>query len=426
MHWNDTINCAWHPLGTSFEDPFDGPAYAQAAAQRDKTSPVARAQKHARSVLLAACMALSGPAHAALCDLEPVAAPADFPNQPINILIPRSQSSGALRLGTELVANMPSIPNPSGPAAPPEVNLLFKSDGNLTAALDFFARLPANGYNVIQLNDTYASYLAAQDIAHAPLVPIAVAQITFSQVYIRTDDPRFSDLESFAATARDPDSPPLVIANFQTRDGSVGLEDFLIDGFVDAYDLRIKPPQSVTGSQATRRAAPRDIPALEVQGYENGSERYFSLFTQVRPGTPQSDALIEQPGDIARLLEEGMLKPIFTLLPEAGITQAFVHPLGPTAAFETTTAPKCAAFYRYRGFFVSEAVPKEHRDYLAWLFQSAFSTEAFQAFNASQYMDVLYDDPAVSETYCSSERAAAVFEQRVQNYRNCQATQAEQ
>ncbi|MFQ1701956.1 hypothetical protein ACJ5NV_15310 [Loktanella agnita] len=344
-----------------------------------------------------------------LCDASPVPRPADFPDQPINILIPRGAMSGALPLSQQIAQAIAGLTDPQGEPLGIEVNLLFKSDGNLSAALEFFHSLPPNGYNIIQLNDNYASFLAETGGDSAPLVPLSLSQITPSQIYIRSDDARYSSLAEFVAYARTSGAPTQIIANFGEAGGPPGLEDFLIGHFIAANDLTAKVDPGVEGEAA----AP-----LSIVGFESGPERYFSLF-RPEDDPARSDLLIEQPGDIARLLEGGLLKPIFTLLPERYVTAKFRDRLGDTAAFDNGAVTQCGPFFRYRGFFVPHGLPEERRRYLAWLFTRAFDAAGFQDFNRALYMDVLYDDPEVIARYCSAEAADQLFETSLQLYRDC-------
>jgi hypothetical protein len=301
-----------------------------------------------------------------------------------------------------------------------EVNLLFKYGGSLETALDYFQSLPPNGYNVIQLNDTYASLLARQSTTEPALVPLTVAQVTFSQLYIRTGDPRYTDADEFVSYARRADTAPQIVANFASANGQAGLEDFLLARFIRANDLQSKAEPEIQTADSRSRDLETPGPALRVSGYESGSERYFSLFqTQLED---RSDALIEQPGDIAQLLDDGLLEPIVTLLPEDSVTQTLGARFDSVDALPSDDAATCDAVYRYRGFFVPADIPDDRRRYLEWLFLAGFNSDSFQAFNRDLYMDVLYDDPVTISTYCSPEVARERFEASVQSYRACHET----
>lgn len=365
--------------------------------------------------------ASGSPAFAQTCDVDPVPMPAGFPDQPINIFIPRSTASGSLPLSDEIAKAIRNLKDADGNDLNIEVNLLFKFGGNLEVALEYFSELPPNGYNVVQLNDTYASLLATSPDQEVFLRPLNIAQITFSQLYIRTDDTRFSDLDGFVDHASSGDTSTLKIAIFGGDDTGLGLEDFLLEKFEQAFliplDATAEAP--VIEDVSTTANDPATPPAFVPQAYESGSERYFSLFNKTDSKDGYADALIEQPGDIARLIEGGFLKPIFTLLPKEDVTQALTTRLGPTTSFATPDREQCHAYYRFRGFFVQQNIPPERRQFLDWLFQQAFNSESFQKFNRTHYMDVLYTNPDIISSYCSRKQAEAFFFDSISHFKEC-------
>lgn len=359
------------------------------------------------------------PATAQTCDIAPVARPAGFPDQPINIFIPRSTASGSFPLSDEIAKAIRNLKDENGNDLNIEVNLLFKFGGNLEIALEYFSELPPNGYNVVQLNDTYASLLAKSREQEVFLTPLNIAQITFSQLYIRTDDTRFSDLDSFVAHAAASDTDPLQIAIFGGDDTGRGLEDFLLDKFEETFLIPIDRSSDDPEVQPTLDTADATAPAFAPQAYESGSERYFSLFNDTDSQDGHADALIEQPGDIARLIEGKFLKPIFTLLPEHDVTEALTSRLGPTTSFQTPDRGQCHTYYRFRGFFVQQGLPDDRRQFLEWVFQQAFNSESFQQFNRTHYMDVLYSDTDIIQSYCSNKQAEAFFYDSISHFKEC-------
>ncbi len=361
------------------------------------------------------------PALAQTCDVDPVPMPAGFPDQPINIFIPRSTASGSLPLSDEIAKAIRNLKDADGNDLNIEVNLLFKFGGNLDVALEYFSELPPNGYNVIQLNDTYASLLATSPDQDVFLTPLNIAQITFSQLYIRTDDARFSDLGGFVDHASSGDTSILKIAIFGGDDTDLGLENFLLEKFEQTFLIPLDTTAEAPAIEevSTTPNDPATPPAFVSQAYESGSERYFSLFNKTDRKDGYADALIEQPGDIARLIEGGFLKPIFTLLPKEDVTQALTTRLGPTTSFATPDREQCHAYYRFRGFFVQQGIPPERRQFLDWLFQQAFNSESFQKFNRTHYMDVLYTDPDIISSYCSRKQAEAFFFDSISHFKEC-------
>ena len=377
------------------------------------------------------------PALAQICDLPVPVKPADFPDQPINIFIPRSSASGSLGLNEEIAKAIRALKDENGNDLNIQVNTLFKFGGDLHAALDYFFDLPPNGYNVIQLTDTYASLLAdsaaGAEGADDRLVPLSLAQITLSQLYIRRSDPNFSDLDGFVSYASsrgtDGETAPVQIALFGTKGEQFGLEDILLDKFATTFatgtltasSVAPPPPEPAAGAAAPPPASPEL--AIGPVGFESGSARYFSLFGASPETGSRVDALIEQPGDVARLINGGLIKPIFTFLPEqdlnAGVAADLRARLGTTESFPQKGSEHCAIYYRYRGFFIPEGVPPERRQFLEWVFRKAFDSDSFRAFNHAEYMDVLYQDPDIAATYCETPQLTAFYQNSIREYREC-------
>ena len=285
-----------------------------------------------------------------------------------------------------------------------------------------------------------ASLLAesGSDLAAADdrLVPLSLAQITLSQLYIRRSDPNFSDLDGFvsyaSARGRDGAAAPVQIALFGTKGEQFGLEDILLDKFATTFATgsltatSVAPP-ATDPTLPTREAGaqPATSPELAIGpvGFESGSARYFSLFGASPETGNRVDALIEQPGDVARLINGGLIKPIFTFLPEqdlnAGVAADLRARLGSTESFPRKGSDHCAIYYRYRGFFIPEGVPAERRQFLEWVFRRAFDSASFRAFNHAEYMDVLYQDPDIAAAYCETPQLDAFYQNSIREYREC-------
>jgi len=360
-------------------------------------------------------------AGAAICEVKPVPRPDDFPNQPINLFIPRERSSGAQELADHIAHAVRNLTDSEGRNLGIEVNVLFKYGGDAEVAMDYFARLPPNGYNVIWLNDTYASLIASRPAQSDDLIPLSLSQIAFSQIYIPTDDDRFQDLWSFVEEAAKQTETPLRIARFGSDTAAddasaTGLEDILVNRFAATF------PQSVGATGETPAVDTQPLPLQQV-GFQSGSARYFSLFDQTadRP----TDALIEQPGDVARLIHEKLLRPIFTLLPQDKVTPEFTERLGPTQSF-SDAGDTCQMLYRFRGVFAAQQIPADRRAFLEWVFLSAFNSDSFQKVNHDDFISLLYSDPDIQAAYCTASAGQAFFDDRVRAYRACfQSSNAE-
>jgi len=185
-----------------------------------------------------------------------------------------------------------------------------------------------------------------------------MAQITFSQVYIRPDDERFSDWPSFLEYARN-NPGAVTVANV----GNIGsMERINMLKLEEALDFE------------TNQIA-----------FDKPSERYAALIGA------QVDALFEQPGDVRNFLEAGQMKPILTIYPER--PKAFAEV--PT---HTDVGADFEALLRFRGFWTHPDVPEARKRYLEAACREAFQSESFQKFNASKYMQLIdsYRDTAGS------------------------------
>lgn len=368
------------------------------------------ALRHA-ALPFAATLLCAFAAQAQNCNLPDVPRPADFPDQPINIFIPRSSNSGSLGLSQKIAEAIEALKDKHGNPLGLRVNTLFKFGGDMNVALDYFNGLPPNGYNVIQLMDTYSSLLASS-ADEGNLVPISMAQVTFSQLYIRADDTRFSDLGSFldyaANSAKGSDPVPLRVALFGAAEDRSGQENILLRKFIANYGTNAVADTSVA-------------PTIVSHAFESGSERYFSLFSQ--SSDQRSDALIEQPGDVAQLISGGLLKPIFTFLPQQDlnpeISARLKERLGQTASFPDTSGENCRAYYRYRGFFIPKEVPADRRQFLEWVFRKAVDSVTFREFNHDEYMDVLYFDRDILDSYCTTGQLNEFFQDSIRDHRAC-------
>ena len=375
-----------------------------------------------KRLVLSLVLGLSGggPVMAGICEPTSAIFPDGFPDQPINIFIPRGRSSGAMRLSAQIADAIRGLTDEAGNPLGIEVNLLSKFGGNSEVALDYFEALPPNGYNVVQLNDTYASLVAQRGNSEPALQPISIAQIAFSQLYIRTDDTRYNDLQSFVSYAAGHGDDLIKVAKFGSNQSDYGLEDILLDRFARSFEQTPEIKETTTEETAgdAGQGEPQPLPFRQV-GFESGSARYYSLFDEAVTESQQTDALIEQPGDVARLIDSGLLKPVFTLLPQEKLTPEFESRLGRTTGFNRGDMEGCPMLYRFRGFFVPHDIPPDRRRFLEWVFLEAFDSDAFQAVNRDGYIDLLYPDDSIMNAYCSAPSAREFFNERVRNYATC-------
>ena len=292
--------------------------------------------------------------------------PAGFGNRPLTIIVPFGAGGGSDQLSRAMAKAMEE-----------EAGLTFqvvnKPGGGGTAALPDFMLAPTDGFTVLQHIDNAISAYAAGDIRENPAedwIPLCMTQITFSQIYIRPDDDRFSDWESFLAYAK-ANPGQVTMANM----GKVGsMELVVMQQLSEALDLDIKQI-----------------------AFDKPAERYGALIGG------HVDVLFEQPGDVRNFLDSGQMKPILSFLderPEAFADAPTHREVG--ADFEALT--------RFRGFYVRKGVPQDRIDYLAAACAAAFNNPDYAAFNESKYMHII-------DSFRDTEGSIELINGAVETYR---------
>ena len=270
------------------------------------------------------------------------------------MIVPYSKGGGSDQLSRAMVKSIESI-------SKTRFEVINYQKGAGLGAIPDFMKLPANGYNVIEhIDEIAAAYaIGAVDIHPAKdWDPLAIVQLTFSQLFIKPDDPRFNDWNSFLAYARR--NPKKVVVSNVSYDGS--MENIMMRKLERALNIE------------TRQVS-----------FEKAKDRFEAVLLG------RADVLFEQPGDVRKYLDSGRLKPILTFFntrPKPFATVPTHREVG--AQFEP--------LLRFRGFFVRRGIPKQRLDYLQKLFTAGYRTPGFQKFNASKYMTIIdpYRDPRSS------------------------------
>jgi tripartite-type tricarboxylate transporter receptor subunit TctC len=290
-----------------------------------------------------------------------------FPDKPLTIIVPFGPGGGSHQMATHISVPLSRIMEV-------DVNVVTIPGNNSKDGISHFMQLAPDGHAVLQHVDILASLFAAGEIDINPvedLTPVAITQITFSQIYIRNIEPRFHDWFDFLEYARlNPDN--LRIANT----GSPHSMEH-----VSMQQLKKKLNFNILSD-------PYDRPA----------KRYMSLVEE------KTDALFEQPGDVAPFLERKLIKPILTILPER--IDAFYD----TPALEDI-GEDTAPLYRFRGFFIHSDVPDTTRRYLERCFRQAYQSPSFKEFNRQKYMHLI-------DSYRDSDNAKKVVGNAIETYRN--------
>ncbi len=298
---------------------------------------------------------------------EAPAKPGGFPDRPLTIIVPYAEGGESDLVTRALAAAMENVIGVT-------VLVVDKPGESGMAAVPEFMASPADGYTLLESIEEAAANYAAGKLKEDPAVdwwPLGMAQVTFSQIYIRPGDVRFADWQSFAAYAR-------------ASPGDVKMANVASAGAMERVNL-FKLEQ-LLGFK------------INQIGFDNPVERYAALIG----GTV--DALFEQPGDVASFLESGKMKPILTLYPER-----------PSAYDNVPTLADIGVDFdpllRYRGFWTLPGVPEARRRYLEWAVHAAWQSNAFQEFNRQRSMHLI-------DSYRSHEGAKAMLEKSIEAYRS--------
>ncbi|MFQ6021894.1 MAG: tripartite tricarboxylate transporter substrate-binding protein [Acidiferrobacterales bacterium] len=288
------------------------------------------------SVLLG--LSLTVPALAA----EAMKPPKNYPLRDLIIIVPYGTGGGSDQVSRNMAAAIkPFVRVP--------VRVVNQPGEGGRAAIPGFVSGSARGYTILQHTDDIAALYASGKIKQNPAVdwtPLAIVQVTFSQLYIRPGDKHFSDWRSFLAYAK-------------ARPGKILVANVGRKGSMEQINM-IKLEQAL--GFKTKQVS-----------YDNPAERYAALTGG------KVDVLFEQPGDVRTFLQNRRIKPILTLLKKRPATFAEVPSL-------TDVGANFKPLLRFRGFYVRNDVPKDRRQYLEWLFAQGFESEAFQAFNRDRYI----------------------------------------
>ncbi len=296
---------------------------------------------------LVAAVALALPAQADKHGTLPesMAKPGGFPERPLTMIVPYGPGGGSGQVARGMIQG---VKDATGIDITPD----YKPGGSGMVGLKTYMAAPANGYTVLEhIDDATSAYAIGKSDIHPAedLIPLVISQITFSQIYIRANETRFSDWDSYVAYVKSQDGKS-TIANVA---GEGSMERINMNRIANHYGVKV---QQIS--------------------FDKGAPRYGAL----KGG--QVDALFEQPGDVRGFLESGEFNPILTLLKER--QQAF-----PDTPSMTEVGLTFTPLMRFRGFYVHKDAPPDRVKYLQWAFQKGFFTDSYQAFNKSKFMDLI-------------------------------------
>jgi tripartite-type tricarboxylate transporter receptor subunit TctC len=319
--------------------------------------------------VFAGALAVGGAAHAFECPISEATMdkPGGFPERALTMIVPYGPAGGS---GQVAGAMAEAVTELTGVA----INRDHKPGGSGTVGMTAYMAAPADGYNVLEHIDDASSAHALDSSNPNPaedLIPLVISQVTFSQIYIRANETRYTDWPSFVewVTAQDGRA---TIANV-SKEGS--MERVTMKFLTDATGMKI---QQIS--------------------FDKGAPRYGALLGG------QVDALFEQPGDVRNFLDAGEFKPILTIFDER-----------PDVFSDVPTHREMGMDFdpllRFRGFYVHKDAPADRVDWLKWAFQRGYCEDSYQAFNESKFMTVI-------DSYRDTEGAKDLITRSVAQYRD--------
>jgi tripartite-type tricarboxylate transporter receptor subunit TctC len=325
----------------------------------------------AGSAIAIATMALSANTAYAACATDGLPAsmtkPDGFPARALTMVVPYGPAGGS---GQVAQAMAQAVTELTGVA----INRDHKPGGSGTVGMTAYMATPKDGYTVLEHIDDASSAHALDSTRPNPaddLIPLVTSQITFSQVYIRANETRFTDWESFVKWVTEQNGRA-TIANV-SKEGS--MERVTMKFITDATGMQI---QQIS--------------------FDKGAPRYGAL------AGGQVDALFEQPGDVRNFLDSGKFKPILTILKERPSAFADVPSLSDVALdFDP--------LFRFRGFYVHKGIPQDRLEWLQWAFQKAYCEESYQKYNESKFMTLI-------ESFRDTEGSRELINTTVKQYRD--------
>ncbi len=253
------------------------------------------------------------------------------------------------------------------------INIINIKGRNGLKGSEHYMSLPPDGNSVLQQVDILSAQYAAGKTKINPavdLIPVSGPQIVYSQLYISNVDARFHEWNSFLSFGnRFP---------FMLRISTIGSTDSL---------------EGISMNLLSRSTGLMTCPI----NFDDPAQRYMALIEG------KTDALFEQPGDVAPFLNRKLIKPVLTFLLRKPAS------FGKTNALSDIKAD-FKPLLRFRGFFVNPAVnPKKIRR-----LQMMFAT-AFQKDNVKRFLKRKYS--LDSKHYQGPEGSAKLVRETVKGYK---------
>ncbi len=293
--------------------------------------------------------------------------PGGFPQRALTMVVPYGPAGGSGQVSQAMAQAVSDLTDVS-------INRDHKPGGSGTVGMTAYMASPADGYAVMEHIDDASSAHALDSGRPNPatdLIPLVTSQITFSQVYIRTDEERFNDWNSFVTWVK-------------AQDGRATIANVSKEGSMERVNMKF-----IT-----------DATGMKIQqiSFDKGAPRYGAL------AGGQVDALFEQPGDVRKFMDAGKFKPILTLLKERPSAFADVPSL-------TDAGLDFDPLFRFRGFYVHKDAPADRVKWLQWAFQKAYCQDSYQKYNETKYMTLI-------ESYRDTEGSKELITKTIAQYRD--------
>jgi len=326
--------------------------------------------KHSFKVafLAAGLVAMAGSANAFECKVKEasMSKPGGFPDRALTMIVPYGPAGGSGQVAAAMAEAVTSLTGVS-------INRDHKSGGSGTVGMTAYMAAPADGYSVLEHIDDASSAHALDSSRPNPakdLIPLVTSQVTFSQIYIRTNETRYTDWKSFVAWVK-------------AQNGKATIANVSKEGSMERVTMKF-----ITDSTGM---------SIQQISFDKGAPRYGALLGG------QVDALYEQPGDVRKFLDSGDFKPILTIFNDRPGVFADV----PT---HREMGMDFEPLLRFRGFYVHKDAPKDRVDWLKWAFQRGYCEDSYQKFNDSKFMTVI-------DSYRDTEGSIALINATIPQYR---------
>ena len=318
--------------------------------------------------LAAGLLAMAGSANAFECKVKEasMSKPGGFPDRALTMIVPYGPAGGSGQVAAAMAEAVTSLTGVS-------INRDHKSGGSGTVGMTAYMAAPADGYTVLEHIDDASSAHALDSSRPNPasdLIPLVTSQVTFSQIYIRTNETRYTDWKSFVAWVK-------------AQNGKATIANVSKEGSMERVTMKF-----ITDSTGM---------SIQQISFDKGAPRYGALLGG------QVDALYEQPGDVRKFLDSGDFKPILTIFNERPGVFADV----PT---HREMGMDFEPLLRFRGFYVHKDAPKDRVDWLKWAFQRGYCEDSYQKFNDSKFMTVI-------DSYRDTEGSIALINATIPQYR---------